>query len=263
MAMRSSTSESDRIPAGEEAGSSEFATRVHEVLCRVAEVVEAPDALDLLAIATSDLGASASCFVSAVRDTDGGAAAYRMLLACDPRWGARYMQNSWFETDPWLAYAMRAEVPILASSLTPDNDAQHCMLSSAAEHGFRSTVIAPAPSGAGVSRVGVLYVGSAVDGFFEGDGYRTIRPLAQALAMELHAWWMRVLRDELMRGSRITGDEVALLRHEAVGHGSKVIAAELHTEAKTIDCRFQRLNAKLGARNRRAAVRIARFYGLL
>jgi DNA-binding CsgD family transcriptional regulator len=220
---------------------------VHEVLCRVAEVVEAPDALDLLARATSDLGASASCFVSAVRDTDGGAAAYRMLLACDPRWGARYMQNSWFETDPWLAYAMRAEAPILASSLTPGNDAERCMLSSAAEHGFRSTVIAPAPSAAGVSRFGVLYV----------------RPLAQALAMELHAWWMRVLRDDLMRGSRITGDEVALLRHEAVGHGSKAIAAELHTEAKTIDCRFQRLNAKLGAPNRRAAVRIARFYGLL
>ena len=54
-----------------------------------------------------------------------------------------------------------------------------------------------------------------------------------------------------------------LLQHEARGHGSEVIAAELHTEAKTIDCRFQRLNAKLGAPTRRAGVRIARIYGLL
>ena len=72
-----------------------------------------------------------------------------------------------------------------------------------------------------------------------------------------------VLRDELVRSTRITREEVALLQHEALGHGSKVIAAELHTEATTIDCRFQRLNAKLGAPNRRAALRIARLYGLL
>jgi DNA-binding NarL/FixJ family response regulator len=186
-----------------------------------------------------------------------------MLLACDPRWGTEYLLNKWFEIDPWLSYAMRSEVPTLATEITADNDAQRSMVSSAAAHGFRSVVIAPAPSAAGISRVGVLYVGSDIDGFFEGDGYRRIRPLAQALAMQLHEWWMRMLRDELMRSARITGEDVVLLRHEARGHGSKVIAAELHTEAKTIDCRFQRLNAKLGAPNRRAAVRIARIYGLV
>ena len=42
-----------------------------------------------------------------------------------------------------------------------------------------------------------------------------------------------------------------------------MIAAALKTEAKTIDCRFQRVSAKLGAQNRRAAVRLARLYGLL
>jgi DNA-binding NarL/FixJ family response regulator len=51
--------------------------------------------------------------------------------------------------------------------------------------------------------------------------------------------------------------------HEEQGHGSKIIAAELGTEAKTIDCRFQRLNAKLEAPNRRAAVRVAKLYGLI
>jgi hypothetical protein len=37
----------------------------------------------------------------------------------------------------------------------------------------------------------------------------------------------------------------------------------MNTEAKTIDCRFQRVSSKLGAPNRRAAVRLARLYGLL
>lgn len=261
--MRSSAAGTDRTPLHELTGSPEFAARVHEVLCRVVDVVEAADAVDLLARATSDLGASSSCFISFVRDADSAAIAYRMLLACDPRWGTEYLLNKWFEIDPWLSYALRSEVPILASTLTAENDAQRSMVSSAAAHGFRSVVIAPAPSAAGISRVGVLYVGSDIDGYFEGDGYRRVRPLVQALAMELHDWWMRVLRDELMRRARITGEDVALLQHEAHGHGSKVIAAELHTEAKTIDCRFQRLNAKLGAPNRRAAVRIARIYGLL
>jgi DNA-binding CsgD family transcriptional regulator len=236
---------------------------MHDVLCRVADVVEAADAVDLLARGTENLGASSSCFISFVRDADGSAAAYRMLLACDARWGTEYLRNQWFETDPWLSYAMRSEVPILASALLAETDAERAMVGSAAVHGFRSVVIAPAPSAAGISRTGLLYVGSHVDGFFEGERYRRLRPLAQALAMVLHEWWMRVLRNELMRKARITGEDMALLHHEARGHGSKVIAAELHTEAKTIDCRFQRLNAKLGAPNRRAAVRIARIYGLL
>ena len=201
--------------------------------------------------------------MSFLRDADGGAVAYRMLLACDARWGTEYLRNRWFETDPWLSYALRAEVPILASALVAETDAQRSMVESAAVYGFRSVVIAPAPSAAGISRAGVLYVASHVEGFFEGDGYRRVRSLAQALAMELHEWWMRVLRDELVRKARLTGEDVALLQHEASGHGSKVIAAELHTEAKTIDCRFQRLNAKLGVPNRRAALRIARIYGLL
>jgi DNA-binding NarL/FixJ family response regulator len=63
--------------------------------------------------------------------------------------------------------------------------------------------------------------------------------------------------------SHITEAELELLRHEAAGHSSKVIAAALQVEPTTIDCRFQRLNAKLNAPDRRTAARIASLYGLL
>jgi DNA-binding CsgD family transcriptional regulator len=253
----------DRTPPPELTGSPELASRVHEALCSVANIAEPEEAVDRLGCTASALGATSSCFMSVVRDADGGAAAYRMLLACDPRWGTEYLLNRWFDIDPWLAYAMRSEIPTLATEIPGDNEAQRRMVSSAAAHGFRSAVIAPAPSAAGIARVGVLYLGSDIEGFFERDRCRSTRLLAQALAMQLHEWWMRTLRDELMRSTRITDEDVVLLRHEASGHGSKLIAAELHTEAKTIDCRFQRLNAKLGVPNRRAAVRIARVYGLV
>lgn len=81
--------------------------------------------------------------------------------------------------------------------------------------------------------------------------------------MELHGWLARSILRELVDKARITADDIALLRHEAAGHSSKVIAAAMNIEAKTIDCRFQRVSSKLGAPNRRAGVRLARLYGLL
>jgi DNA-binding NarL/FixJ family response regulator len=90
-----------------------------------------------------------------------------------------------------------------------------------------------------------------------------LRVLARALAMELHHWIAQSMREELLQGVRLTDADLQLLRHEAAGHSSKLIGAAMNLEAKTIDCRFQRLNAKLGAPDRRTAVRIARLYGLL
>ena len=78
-----------------------------------------------------------------------------------------------------------------------------------------------------------------------------------------HHWIAKSMREELLQGVRLTEADLNLLRHEAAGHSSKVIAAAMNTEAKTIDCRFQRVSSKLGAPNRRAAVRLARLYGLL
>jgi DNA-binding CsgD family transcriptional regulator len=137
------------------------------------------------------------------------------------------------------------------------------MVERAEEYGFRSVVVAPSPSAAGSSRVGVLYIASEHPGFYEGAGFEDVRPLAQALSMELHAWWLRSLRRELIARVRMSREELDLLRHENSGRGSKAIAKALGTEAKTIDCRFQRIIAKLGAPNRKAAVRLAKLYGLL
>ena len=260
--MRSSTADTDPPPLRVVTSAQDFAAGVHRVLREVVSVPDAAGVVDLLAQGAQRFGASSACFISFVREAD-TAATYRMLLACDPRWGTEYLVNGWFETDPWLAYAMRFEEPALASALTAQTEGQRAMVASATTHGFSSVIVAPSPSAAGASRVGVLYVGSDQAGFFEGEGYGDVRPLAQALSMELHAWWMRALRRELAERVRLSREELELLRHEASGNGSKVIAAALGTEATAIDCRFQRIIAKLGAPNRRAAVRIAKLYGLL
>lgn len=259
--MRSSQTTDDVLQGGSARGV-DGATGLHHVLRELFMAHQAADAVDLLRRGASVLGASSSCFISFVREGD-AAATCRMLLACDPRWGSDYLAHRWFDTDPWLSHAMRTEEPVLASQLLEDTPAERAMVDGAARYGFTSVLVAPAPSAAGAARVGVLYLGSHRVGFFEQGDFAGVRSLAQALAMELHAWWLRSLRRELVSRIRLSDDELNLLRQEEAGHCSKTIARVLGTPSTTIDCRFQRINAKLGAPNRRAAVKIARLYGLL
>lgn len=260
--MSSSTEHAEHATLLELTASDTFAAGIHGLVRRIVDVADVTDAIDLLDHAGRRLGASSSCFISFVRDGERGDA-YRMLLACDPQWGTEYISNGWFESDPWLDYARHAEQPIQASRLTPRTHAQREMVTRSESFGFRSVVVAPSPTACGGARAGVLYIASEVEGYFEGEGFADIRTFAQTLSMELHAWWLRVLREELTRKARITESDLVLLRHEQHGDGSKAIATALNTEGKTIDCRFQRLNARLGVPNRRAAVRMARIYGLI
>jgi hypothetical protein len=236
--------------------------RALELLPRIGDADSTETAVTLFREAVICLGADAGVFMSHLRD-DATRASLRSLWACDPVWAAEYANRSFFENDPWLQYATHESEPILASALHPASAEHELFQAAAAAHGFASAVIAPAPSGVGTSRVGVLCLGSQQAGYFEGGGYATVRVLARALAMELHRWLQQSIRKDLLLRSHITDAEIGLLRHEAAGHSSKVIGASLKVEGTTIDCRFQRLNAKLDAPDRRTALRIARLYGLL
>lgn len=233
--------------------------RLLELLPLIGDAVGAP--LSYFREAVAALGADAGVFLSCVKD-DATKTSYRSLLACDPSWAAEYVKRGWCARDPWLRHATQQTEPVRTSELDllPGEDD---FVETSAALGFASALIVPAHTSAGSSRVGVLCIGSHQRGFFDGEGYARIRVLARALAMELHRWLLRALRDELLATSRITPAEIELLRHEEAGHTSKVIAAALNIEAKTVDCRFQRLSAKLDAPDRRSAARIARLYGLL
>lgn len=231
-------------------------------IARAGEAGTMDDLLVHFHSATADLGADAAVFTSFLQD-DATLASYRSLVACDPLWSAEYAREHWFEEDPWLRHAMHDGEPVRSSEILLRSPREEVFAQAAARSGFASVVVAPAPSTHGTARIGMLALGSATPGFFEDEGYAVLRVLARALAMELHAWLARSILRDLIDKARITADDIALLRHEAAGHSSKVIAAAMNTEAKTIDCRFQRVSSKLGAPNRRAAVRLARLYGLL
>lgn len=242
--------------------SPEYGARLIEILPAIGDAPTAEIAVDLFRQATTQLGADAGVFMSYLRD-DATRASYRSLLACDPLWASEYARRNLHDNDPWLRHATHETEPVRSSELQLASADEEAFAQASASLGFASAVIAPAPTCAGQSRIGVLCLGSNRPGFFDDDGYGKVRVLARSLSMELHRWLLQAIRKELLAKSRLTAADIELLRHEQAGHTSKVIGAALNVEAKTVDCRFQRISAKLDAPDRRTAMRIARLYGLL
>jgi len=242
--------------------SPEYGARLIEILPAIGDAPTTEVAVDLFRQATAQLGADAGVFMSYLRD-DATRASYRSLLACDPLWASEYARRHWHDHDPWLRHATHETEPVRSSELQLTSADEEAFVQASAALGFASAVIAPAPTCAGQSRIGVLCLGSHRQGFFEDDGYGKVRVLARSLSMELHRWLLQAIRKALLAKSRLTAADIELLRHEEAGHTSKVIGAALNIGAKTVDCRFQRISAKLDAPDRRTAMRIARLYGLL
>ncbi len=260
--MKSCAAETDLFSLASLTRAPDYATRILNALTRLSDAADPGVVVDEFQTILQLIGADAGVFLSFIRD-DATRSSYRWLLACDALWAVEYTRNGWHDHDPWLRHAMLGTEPIRSTELSvlPHEEAFAAM---SARLGFASAVIVPAPSNAGASRVGMLCLGSHNLGFFEDDSaFTVVRVLARALAMELHRWQQSFTRHEMLASTRISEAELDLLRHEEHGRTSKHISAVLHIEAKTIDCRFQKLCAKLNAPDRRTAARIARLYGLL
>ena len=208
------------------------------------------------------LGAESALFASIQRE-DCQVSACHFMLACDPDWFRHHLYGDEVIHHPWLAYAAHHAEPVLASDLVDALPRDHMVPRACAADGFASAFLVPAHSGQGHARTSLLVLGSAQRGYFEGEGLCRLRLGARALAAELHDWWWARQRHELVQRARLTPAELDLLRHERLGHGSKHIARALQSTESAVNSRFQRLNAKLGTHNRRAAARLAVESGLL
>jgi ATP/maltotriose-dependent transcriptional regulator MalT len=119
----------------------------------------------------------------------------------------------------------------------------------------------PAPTANSSDAIGLLILAGANQGWLDAIG--SLLPAYRALALGMTDWFQRRGRDELVLRAHLTDRDLQLLRHESLGHGSKRISAALHAEPKAIDCRFHRLNMRLGVANRRDAVRLCKQFGLI
>lgn len=217
---------------------------------------------DALRATATGLGADVSYFMTFVRE-DRFFDAYRLLQVCDPVWGLEYGRAKGYANDPWLEYAMDDSEPARASEIPCADEPHRFVVQLAERYGFRSVVVVPAPAGSGLSRLGVLVLGSRQPGYFDQVGFAATKALLRAIAMELHERCATFVRREFFTDARISPDEVALLVHERAGKCSKTIARLMGTTPGAIDMRFSRLNAKLRSPNRRVSARLAAEYGLI
>ncbi len=235
------------------------------VLARIRLLAQAEDeaqAVDALAAASDAMGTDAAAFVSFLKD-DPSHESFRFLLACDPVWCLEYERRAWYIDDPWLEYSLNHTEPVRGEDIQPSGPQQKAIADLAAQYGFRAALVVPAPLSGCLTRTGVLCLGSSTSGYFDGEGYPRLRMLARNLAMELHEWWLKRIKKELVECAHLTDEDVALLAHERKGHTTKVIAAALAISPSAIDSRFQRMNARLGVPDRRAAARLAAECGLI
>lgn len=248
-------------PLREVTAAPDYFARMSEVVLEIELAPDAATVIELLHEGASRIGADVAAFLNFI--PDGDCESFRFLLACDPRWCVDYEQRAWYADDPWLAYARCHAEPVCASEIMARGDSRPSVVQLAEEYGFRSTAIVPAPSGSGLSRLGMLCLGSNSPSYFEGEGFPALKIIARPFATALHEWGIRCARDELLRSSAITPTDLVLLRYEREGLGTKQIAHALKISTTAVDSRFQRINLKLGVLHRKAAACMAAEHGLI
>jgi DNA-binding CsgD family transcriptional regulator len=230
-------------------------------LCEMASALVLADeagAIAVLELAARAGGADAALFVSVIPGED--QCWYRSIAALDPDWSASALRQLHGGASNWLAHAARSSEPVLVRQARCEE--QECLDEPGADlRPPRAIWLIPAPAPRGCDVLGLLMIAGKDEQRLDATG--RMMPIYRALALGLTDWFQRRGRDELVRRCQLTDRDLDLLRRESLGEGSKRIASALNTEAKTIDCRFHRLNVRLGVANRRDAVRLCRRYGLI
>jgi DNA-binding CsgD family transcriptional regulator len=239
-----------------------FATGAMRTIQEIPNVTDNAQIVEVLRRAAIAFGADHAAFVSFLRGHD-STESFRFLLACNPMWCLEYQQEAWFAHDPWLQYAEAHSAPICASNIHPKTRCERAVIELAEKYGVASAYIVPAPSCGNVTRLGVLMLGSIEKGYFEDEQSGPVKVLARSLSMELHEWWVRAARHELLERFRLSAEDIELLRMERAGLGSKQIADRLQTSRSAVDSRFQRICAKFQLPNRRATAHVAAEHGVI
>ena len=233
-----------------------------DVANRLAQAEDAGVITLLLAESARLLGAESAAFASFVKD-DETYASYRFILACDARWCFEYEAGACYLNDPWLEYTRRHAEPILTENIPAKTEQERSVVDLARRFGFASAILVPAQAPFGLTRLGALCLGSATPGHFDTHDLAQVSFAATALALRLHEWQIVRLRQELLDQTHLSDDDIALLRYQQQGWGSKEIARAINATPMSVDSRWQRINAKLGVCSRVAATSLAAEYGVI
>ncbi|WP_428508914.1 hypothetical protein [Roseateles sp.] len=239
-----------------------YAENALEAIVQIPLANSPPELLDRLARATMAIGASGSIYTACIPEGGLEASSFS-LFACHPGFAQAQCTVGSMLEHPWFRFARSRTVAGTDHQVPRQdpNDAQAIELAN--QYGFKSCLIVPTPAGSDLDRLEMLCLGSATPDDFEGKQAQLVRTLARALAGELHDWLTRHLQDRLRASARLQTHDVTLLSMEWQGLGTKEIAKRTGLTATSVNSRFQRINARLHCRNRRASAQRAAAHGLL
>ncbi|MCR5868125.1 LuxR C-terminal-related transcriptional regulator [Aquincola sp. J276] len=162
----------------------------------------------------------------------------------------------------WLHHASISVWPASDGAMRMMTERHHLFASAVRGAGIGSVLAVPAPTPRSLRRTAVFVLAAAKTGFFELID-ASAAALAYGLAMAVSRLQSAILERELRSVCRLSTEEAALLRFQQDGMTSKDISKLISVPPQTIDCRFQRICAKLRAGSRQQALAIAASYGCL
>lgn len=187
---------------------------------------------------------------------------YRYLVGCVPAWCYVYNGNKWYAIDPFIDYALKSANPVLASDIGLSSAGQERMMTTAAEHGFRSGIVVPAHSAFTV-RIGVLYLGTVEGPEHARQSLLKHRNLMRAFAQELLEWWDAKLRGTSLEDLDLDDLDLDLLTKAQQQATAEEAARELGVTISRVNSRYERLARKLEVPNKRSAAEKAVALGLI
>lgn len=240
----------------------EFAQHALQAINGLRGASDPCDLLQRFRRACTALGSHGGLYIQAVPETE-DRWLHLALLACEPRLATAIRNCRSLQAHRWVRHAARQGDTVLLSDLADSEVRTDGAALLLRDHGFRSGLLVPTHGGTQTARFGLLCLGSPIAGDFENPAARPVFVLAQAMALELNAWWLAYTRCELRRSARLRSDDLQLLALERDGLSSKEIARVTGSSSASVDSRFQRIGAKLGCPSRKAAAAKAAAHGLL
>jgi DNA-binding CsgD family transcriptional regulator len=239
----------------------DFQYRFRSLVRKIGQQSDGEAQAKLLTKIVKLLGFSGAVFSSFVKD-DEYLESYRFVAACPSAFCQAYSTRRFFAIDQFLDYARLNSEPIMASKIAATSTGQEQFVALLHQYGFVSNAVVPFHSSTGRMRMGVLYIGSDVEGYLEDASFRLAKMYLRELAAELGEWWLAMIRTELLKGATIGSTEIQILQHIHDGFGSKDIAVMLNLSVANVDQKVSRVAAKLGATSRKHAAKLAFENGL-
>lgn len=242
----------------------DFADRFNRILAKINSAPGQARVTSALHECVNLMGFDGGAFLSFIR-ADESRESFKFTVACNPVWCQTYAENAWYQVDPGLMYAQMNSAPALIEELPIRSPVQQSILDSAKRVGFVSGLVVPTHSPGGRNRMGVLYLGSSVPGYVDAETLAEAKLYIKAISSDLLEWWIKSMRDQLLKRVQITDQDLHMMRLIRNGFKSKEIADLLANgcSANTIDQRIGKLCTRIGADGRKDAVRKLMDVGLM